>query len=283
MTMEEFFKTQTTKKEKNRRKIFRCILIILCLIIILFSLYTIFKWFTDNYKIRQINKKIDNDININNNDKKGELINPPKNKNSNYYYYSNIPFYEVSFSILSTLNEDTVAYIRLRGTNIKYPIVQTSNNNYYLTHSFDKTTNKAGWIFLDYKNNINDLDDNTVIYGHARLDNTMFGSLKNVLSKDWQSDPDNYVIFISTPIENMIFQIFSIYTIKSEGYYITTNFENKALKQAWIDTMKKRNISKINTEVDINDKILTLSTCQNYQDRRIVVHSKLIKRQKRTY
>ncbi len=280
MTMEEYLKTQSLKKEKNKIKLFKCILGILCLIIILFSLYTIFKWWADNYKIRQINKKIEENTNINNNNKQGELVNPPKDKNSNYYYYSNIPFYQVNFSILSTLNEDTVAYIRMRGTNIKYPIVQTNNNDYYLTHSLDKSENKAGWVFLDYRNNINDLDDNTIIYGHARLDGTMFGSLKNALSKDWQNDPDNYVIFISTPKENMIFQIFSIYTIKSEGYYITTNFNSNSSKQEWINTMKKRNIAKIDTEVDINDKILTLSTCQNYKDGRIVVQAKLIKRQK---
>ena len=168
----------------------------------------------------------------------------------------------------------------MRNTNIKYPVVQTSDNNYYLKHSFDKTENKAGWVFMDYRSNIKKLEDNTIIYGHSRLDGTMFGTLKETLSHNWQSNKNNYVIFLSTTKENMIFQIFSIYTIKRENYYIITNFINSNEKQKWINTMKKRNIAPIDTEVNINDKILTLSTCQNNQDRRIVIHAKLIKKQK---
>ena len=167
----------------------------------------------------------------------------------------------------------------MKNTNIKYPVVQANDNNYYLTHSFDKIENNAGWIFMDYRNNINALDDNTIIYGHSRIDGSMFGTLQNTLSNNWQSDQDNYVIFMSTPKENMVFQIFSIYTIKSESYYITTQFNNNYEKEKWINTMKKRNIAPINTEVNINDKFLTLSTCKNNQDERIVIQAKLIKKQ----
>ena len=125
------------------------------------------------------------------------------------------------------------------------------------------------------------LGDNTILYGHARLDGTLFGSLKNVLSSSWQKNKDNYVIFLSTPRENWLFQIFSIYTIKKEGYYITTNFSSSGKKQVWLNTMKERNIAPIDTEVDVKDKILTLSTCQDSNGGRIVVHAKLIKRQNR--
>ena len=133
---------------------------------------------------------------------------------------------------------------------------------------------------MDYRNNINDLDDNTIIYGHRRLDGTMFGTLKNVLSSTWQNNIDNYIIYFSTLNENMIFQIFSIYTIKRENYYITTTFSNDNEKQKWIYTMKKRNISPINTEVNTNDKFLTLSTCYGNSTKRLVIHAKLIKKQK---
>ena len=51
-------------------------------------------------------------------------------------------------------------------------------------------------------------------------------------------------------------------------------------KQKWIDTMKQRNMVSINTEVNINDKFLTLSTCYNNSGKRLVVHAKLIKKQK---
>lgn len=283
MTIEEYLKTQSVNKEKNHKgKVIKNILALLCLSMIIFSLYTILHWYQDNSKIRQIKKEIDEEIHIKKKEEQGELINPPNNKNSDYYYYAKFPFYEVSFSILTSKNSDTIGFIRLRNTNINYPIVQTIDNNYYLNHSFDKKENNAGWIFMDYRNHIDNLEDNTIIYGHGRANGSMLGSLKNTLSTSWQKNRDNYVIFLSTPKENMIFQIFSIYTIKKEGYYITINFSNKDKKQIWLDTMKKRNISPMGADVDVNDKILTLSTCQNNQGGRIVVHAKLIKRQKRS-
>ncbi len=282
MTIEEYYKTQSKSKEKNgKNRLLKFISCFLCLII-LFSIYTIFKWVIDNSKIRQINKEIKENINTISTKEKGELVNPPSDKSSDYYYFASMPFYQVSVSVLKSMNSDTVAYIHIRNTNIDYPVVQASDNSYYLNHSFNKEKNGAGWVFMDYRNNIDDLDDNTIIYGHSRLNDAMFGTLKNTLSRDWQSNKDNHVIFISTLKENMIFQIFSIYTIKRESYYITPNFENSLEKQKWIDVVKKRNTSIIDTSVGVNDKILTLSTCQNNQGGRIVVHAKLIKRQKRS-
>ena len=169
----------------------------------------------------------------------------------------------------------------MQGNNINYPVVQTDNNDYYLKHAYDKSKNSAGWVFMDYRNNITDLSDNTVIYGHGRLDETVFGSLKNTLTKTWQANKENYVIWLTTEKENLVFQIFSIYTIASENYYIETDFSSSADKEKWLNTMKERNTTSFDTSVNTNDKILTLSTCQNNNGGRIVVQAKLIKRQSR--
>ena len=278
MTLEEFFKTSTTIK-KRKKNIFDYIVAIGCFSIIIFSLYTILNWVKDNSKIKQLNTEIIQNTRIIDSNEKGELVNPPVDMNSNYYYYTKFSLMEVDFSRLGEINGDTVAFIRIDNTNVNYPVVQVDNNAYYLKHSFDKKSNKGGWIFLDFRNDINNLSDNTIIYGHSRLDGTMFGSLKNTLTDYWQSDKNNYVIYISTPKENMLFQIFSIYTIQKENYYIRTSFETKKAKQKWLDTMKKRNIAPIDTDVNVDDKILTLSTCQNNHDGRIVVQAKLIKKQ----
>lgn len=282
MTIEEYFKTQTIdKRNTRRRKIIRHLIAILCFIIIILSLYTIFNWYVDNSKIKHIETKIEKNINIKSINLDGELINPPSNINSNYYYYVNFPFIDVDFSSLMAINKETIAFIQVNNTNVNYPVVKTKDNTYYLKHSFDMKKNLAGWIFMDYRNNEDNLDDNTVIYGHSRLDGTLFGSLRNVLSNGWQKNKDNYVINLSTIKDNLLFQIFSIYTINKESYYMMTNFENENEKQEWLDTMKKRNIAPIKTDVDINDKILTLSTCKNSKGERIVVQAKLIKKQEK--
>ena len=76
----------------------------------------------------------------------------------------------------------------------------------------------------------------------------------------------------------MVWKIFSVYTIEPESYYIKTLFNNIEYQQ-FIDTIKSRSIYNFNEEVNINDKILTLSTCDNSGKKRVVVHAKLIKSQ----
>ena len=69
---------------------------------------------------------------------------------------------DINFNELKNINNDVKGWIKVNGTNINYPFVQSKNNKYYLTHSFDKSYNSAGWLFLDYRNN----NKNTIIYAH---------------------------------------------------------------------------------------------------------------------
>ena len=280
ISIEDYFKEQNNGK--GQKKLLKNIIFILCVLIFIFSIYTILNWQINNSKIRQINNEINEIIDIKNNNENQQLVNPPNNLNDNYFYYINFPFLAVNFSELLLKNNNTVGYIKISNTAVNYPVVQASDNEFYLNHSFDKSENKAGWIFLDFRGNLIDLVDNNVIYGHSRLDGTLFGSLSRVLTSDWQDNKDNYVIYLSTLKENMLFQIFSIYTIPKESYYITPNFASIEKKKVWLNEMKKRNVAPIDTLVNVNDKILTLSTCQNNYGGRIVIHSKLIKKQKNT-
>ncbi len=280
-------KLKKEKKTKKKRKLRLWVVIVLLVIFsgaLIFSGLKVFSWHKDNKKIEEIKKDIEESIKPEQIEEEGELINPPSNdtgKQSDYWYYTKVPFYEVNFSELLSKNDQTVAFIHMDNTNINYPVVQTTDNDYYLTHAYDKSKNDAGWVYLDYRDTINPLSDNLVIYGHGRVNKTVFGSLKNVLTKSWQSNKDNYVIWLSTPTENFVYQIFSVYTIQSESYYIKTGFNNQQEKEEWINTMVSRNTAPTETGATVNDKILTLSTCENNSGGRIVVHAKLIKKQTR--
>ncbi len=83
----------------------------------------------------------------------------------------------VNFNDLKKNNPDVAGWLKVNGTNINYPFVQASDNKYYLIHSFNKSYNAAGWVFLDYRNN-NTNNKNTILYAQGRNDKTMFGSLK---------------------------------------------------------------------------------------------------------
>ena len=187
----------------------------------------------------------------------------------------------VNFDDLKQKNSDTVGFIKVNGTNVNYPIVQSNDNSYYLKHAFDKSKNSAGWVFADYRNNMVNFDKNTVIYGHSRSNQTVFGSLKKVLNKSWYSNKDNHIIKLSTPTENTLWQIVSIYTIKPESYYITTKFSDEQFK-TFTQTIKNRSQINFSGTINENDKILTLSTCEDVAGTtRLVIHAKLIKLEQR--
>ena len=83
----------------------------------------------------------------------------------------------VDISALQSLNADCVGWIEIPDTAISYPIVQGSNNAYYLTHTFQKTQNKAGAIFMDYRCATDFSDMHTILFGHNMRDGSMFASL----------------------------------------------------------------------------------------------------------
>ena len=186
-------------------------------------------------------------------------------------------FLNVNFDKLLSINPDTVGFIKIDNTNISYPIVDSNDNIFYLNHSFDKKYNQAGSIFLDYRNDLDKLSKNNIIYGHGRLDNTMFGSLKDILTEEWLENKDNYYIKVTTPSHKMIFKIFSAYTILKESYYIKTYFSNTKYFKEFLETIMKRSVYNFGTDVNTTDKILTLSTCKDNFGMRIVVHAKLLK------
>ena len=188
---------------------------------------------------------------------------------------------EVDFNDLLAKNSDTVGWIQVQGTNINYPIVQTTNNDYYLNHAFDKTENKAGWVYMDYRNNAVDFNQNTIIYAHSRYNGTMFGSLKNILNSSWYTNKENHIIRLSTPTENTMWQVFSVYTIPKESYYITPSFPTDESYQEFLNTIKGRSEVDFSGTVSTGDKVLTLSTCKDNFGNRIVMHAKLIKKETR--
>ena len=232
-------------------------LLLLSLFGLIFSSYKIICWYIDNQKTQEQIEKVEKFI---------EEIPKTNSKDSNI---------TVDFSSLLKENKEVKGWVQIPNTNINYPFVQHSDNSYYLTHSFDNSYNNAGWIFLDYRNNIEQLDTNTIIYGHGRVDGTMFGSLKNVLTEEWLNDSNNYKIIIYLPETTYTFEIFSAYHINTTDDYLKTNFNSIKEYKEFLNLIKNRSTYSFPTTVSTNDKILTLSTCFNDKEK-MVVHGKLI-------
>lgn len=260
------------------------ILIFLILFITLnISIYNIIKWKLDSNKTNEEINTIQENTNIEEvKDNKGtEIIKQAEKipKENPYWDYIKMNMIDVNFDNLKKINSDVVGWIKVNGTNINYPFVQSKDNKYYLTHSFNKSYNNAGWVFLDYRNN-NINNRNTIIYAHGRTDKTMFGTLRKVLNNGWINNTNNYVIKISTEKENSLWQIFSIYHIPTTNDYLQTEFKDEREYQSFLNILKNRSNHNFNTSITSNDTILTLSTCYNDSEK-MVVHAKLIKKQKK--
>lgn len=185
--------------------------------------------------------------------------------------------YEKVFTKLKEINKDTVGWLTVNNTAVDYPVVQAKDNSYYLKHSFDNTNNSRGWIFADYRNNFENLDDNTIIYGHNLKSGYMFGSLQKVLNVDWYSNKDNLNIIFNTINANYNWQIFSIYTMEKSNDYLVSSFANETNFNNYIKNSKEKSIIDFGIDVQYGDNILTLSTCYVDSNHRLIIQAKLTK------
>ena len=242
---------------KKRRLKKQVLYVILVFFIALFSLSMagIMKWFIDHNHYLEVEEKLSEFVQVDE-----EVA---------------VPVINVDFDKLKKMNDDTVAFVYLKNTSISYPVVQASDNKFYLNHSFNKKSNNAVWIFMDYHNNLDEKDKNIILYGHNRVDGIMFGTLRNTLKSEWYSNKDNLTLQFVTPEKMYKYEVFSIYKIKAEDYYIQTEFDNNF--KEWVDKLAKRSVHDFGVTFEEDDQIITLSTCVGFSDTRLVLHAKLIK------
>lgn len=184
--------------------------------------------------------------------------------------------YEKVFEKLKEINNDTVGWLTVNNTKIDYPVVQSTDNDYYLYRDYYKNKNRHGWIYMDYRNNIEDLSDNTIIFGHNLANQKMFGTLRYVTNPSWYKKSSNQIITFNTTKATMKWQIISIYKIPVTNDYLVANFASSEDKLNFLDMITQRSIYNFNATYDENTKIITLSTCSNGSKDRLVVHAKLI-------
>jgi sortase B len=200
-----------------------------------------------------------------------EVEEPVQDDNASKYNFEQI------FSKLLEVNNETVGWLTVNNTNINYPVVKHSDNDYYLHRDFYKAKISSGWVFMDYRNKIDELSSNTIIYGHRVKNGTIFGSLNLILNQNWYTKPENLIITFNTINESMNWQVFSIYSTEYTVDYLKTNFSNETEFNEFINLISNRSVYNFGVSLDYQDKILTLSTCSGNNNSRLVLHAKLIK------
>lgn len=273
-----------SKKKKIVTYYILSFLFLVFLIVFILSIRNIIIWQKNNVETKkQIQEQVsETKISETVDTEKTEVIEQKKEipKENPYWDYIKMKLIQVDFSNLKSKNKETIGWIQVNGTNINYPFVQTTNNSFYLNHSFNKTSNEAGWVFMDYRNNPTNFDQNTILYAHGRIDNTMFGSLKKILQSKWLDNTNNYIIKLSTESENTLWQVFSVYKIPTTTDYLSIHFSNQNSFFNFASLLLNRSQFDFKTIINENDKILTLSTCYDDHEK-VVLHAKLIKKEKR--
>ena len=180
----------------------------------------------------------------------------------------------IDFDAIFAENKDIVGWIYSEGTPINYPIVQSSDNDYYLRRMLDGSYNIAGSIFMDYRNSADLTDSNTIIYGHNMKNETMFGTLEEYMDQDYY---DNHpVIHYITPDESYEIQLITGYITDawSDTYSIPQNPEE--LGELTSKMVSKSSFTS-NYSFDEGDNLITLSTCAyDFNDARYVVVGKIL-------
>lgn len=165
----------------------------------------------------------------------------------------------IDFAGLKEINEDCVAWIYIKDTAINYPVVQGSDNSYYLKHLIDGKWNSAGCIFLDSRVNADVSDRHSIIYGHHMKDGTMFSGLTKYKKQDYyEQHPEGLLI---TPEYTYRIEFFAGYVASVEDPAWKISFESDEEFEAWVKDAKERSWFESPFSPAVTDRVLTLSTC----------------------
>ena len=185
----------------------------------------------------------------------------------------------VDFDTLEKTNPDIFGWLHLPYGSISYPLLQGEDNETYLHQAYDKTLNNFGSIFIDYRNTNNLLDKHTIIYGHNMKNGSMFGTLKNFCDENFYKN--NKYFFILTKKVVYTYKVFSYHVADAKGRVYNVVYKDDEEYQSFIDLAKQSSYLDTGVKVSTQNRIVTLSTCTSSDDKRFVVHAKLVEEYKK--
>lgn len=241
-------------KPKKINKFYLFIFVILVAVFIS-SIYIIINWVYETNKSKNINLDIISSV-----------VKTPINTEGNVANSENI---EIDFDKLLEVNNQVVGWIKLSGTNINYPIVKANDNNFYLNHNILKEVSQNGWIFMDYRNNENFTDKNTVIFGHNIKSGIMFSDLKKIYAGS--INEKIYIQIYNKKREINNYLVYSCYMEEPQENSINPYINDNTYLE-FINQMKSKSIFEYNVKLTEKPTI-TLSTCDSTGKKRILIHA----------
>lgn len=252
-------------KRRRLRPWIKISLIVILLAIFTFSMYRLIRFYYDLHQSKKLNENLVKEV-VNHTFEKTDTSETEM-------------VTKIDFDRLLEINSEVKAWIVYNEEKINYPIVQRSNNVYYLYRAIDHRVNSTGTIFMDYRN-ISFDDQNVILYGHNMVDGSMFGSLDDIFQDGFFDDLNHQFIEIILPGDiSLKYQIFSYYITEKEEYYITPKFSSDTAFLDFLSVIQKRSIQAFDVTFNSDEHILTLSTCEGTggTTKRKVVHARRVK------
>lgn len=181
----------------------------------------------------------------------------------------------VDFDALQAISSQGVGWIMSDDGIINYPVMQGTDNDYYLTHLADGTYNSNGSIFVDFRNAADFSDRNTIVYGHNMRNGTMFASLNRY--SDWNYRSQHPELLLITPDGSFSLQVFGGCVVPGNSDLYQLSFRDDEEFLTYVEKIRIMSDFSADVQVRPEDRIVTLSTCSyNYEDARYLLFCKLI-------
>ncbi len=193
-----------------------------------------------------------------------------------------LPDVLAKYKTLYNKNKKLIGWLKIDDTIIDYPVMQTSNNEYYLTYNFNQEYDKNGSIFMDYQCEAFPRSQNLILYGHHMKSGKMFGDLEKYVKESYYKE--HSVIQFDTIYEKGTYQIMYVFRAKvlkendvSFKYYQFINANSMEEFNSYMKEMAEMSLYDTGVTAEYGDELLTLSTCDNSQtDGRFAVVAKRI-------
>lgn len=172
-------------------------------------------------------------------------------------------------------NGDTIAWVRVQGTNVNYAVTKKGENDgandYYINHDFYNRYSAAGHVFMDFRARFGEKDseqsDVITLYGHNQANNTMFGSLR-YYKTNYYFYEQYPIIELSSLYRDYQYKIFSFMIVDGSehtdfDYWNYVEFSNQEEYETFMAKLAKHQLIQTNVDVKYTDKLLMLSTCNS--------------------
>ncbi|MCR4649778.1 MAG: class B sortase [Lachnospiraceae bacterium] len=210
-------------------------------------------------------------------------IKQPEINNQATFDTYEIPDILMDYQDLYDKNNDLVGWIKIDDTHIDYPVLQSEDNEYYLTHNFNGKNDANGSIFVDMNCSIFPRSKNIILYGHHMKSGKMFANLEKYDSYEFLTNHKTFVF--DTIYEHAVYEVvfvFRDYVHASDDtsfkYYEFVDVTSETEFNSYMEELKNKSIYTSNIELTMDDELLTLSTCDYMQENgRFVVMARKLK------